>query len=112
MRTTALGALALLLSLTPAPASATGLNNFYAGVQGLATFLADPVMDVIYPPEAYEDLPLYPVTGRVFGLVSGTLLGAYRLAMGAFDVALTPLWILPTMSPAPRWELIEGVEYE
>ncbi len=108
---TLVGGLALVAILSATPARAGGINNFLAGIQGLATFPADPVMDTITPPDLYEDLPAYPVTGRFFGFFQGTLLGAYRLGMGVFDVALTPLWILPTMSPEPRWELIEGVEY-
>ncbi len=51
------------------------------------------------------------MTGRIFGLFSGTALGVYRIFMGATDIALSPLWVFPAMSPEARWNWF-GVEYE
>jgi hypothetical protein len=52
------------------------------------------------------EVPGYPVTGSLLGIVSGTLLGAYRIATGAADIAFTPLWVVPTLSPEARIELL------
>jgi hypothetical protein len=94
------------------PAHAEGMNNLKAGVNGILTFPADPVMLTIIPPEKLEDMPGYPVTGRICGLVAGTMLGGYRLLAGVYDVVTFPIWVLPTFSPAPRYELIPGIEME
>ncbi len=103
--------LSIVTLTTATPARADGINNFLAGVQGLLQFPADPVMEVVYPSDEFEDLPAFPVTGRVLGVFTGTLLGVYRAGTGAGDVVTPPLWILPTMSPEARWEWIPGVEY-
>lgn len=104
----------LLLALTfAAPARAEGMNNFYAGLNGMLTAPADPVMHVISPPEAFEELPFHPVTGRIVGVGSGTLMGFYRAAIGATDLAFTPFWVFPTLSPEARWNLFGyEIEYE
>jgi hypothetical protein len=95
-----------------APAEANGWNNFRAGLQGILQFPADPVIHVWSPPEEFiEELPAGQFTGRILGLFSGTALGVYRAAMGVADVALSPLWIFPTMSPEARRNWF-GVEYE
>ncbi len=112
MRFLAAGLALVLLVSFATPARANGVNNFLAGIIGLLTFPADPVMDVITPPDDYEDLPAFPVTGRIVGFFQGTLLGVYRAHMGVFDIVMSPLWIFPTMSPEARWEIIEGIEYE
>lgn len=94
------------------PARAEGINNFLAGVNGLLTFPADPIVSVISPPEAFEELPAHQVTGRVVGLFQGTILGAYRAMMGVVDIAFTPVWVFPTLSPEARFEIIPGYEVE
>ena len=94
------------------PASAEGLNNLKAGVNSISTFAADPILMVWEPPDDFEDLPWHTVTGRVFALPTGVLLSAYRLGIGVFDIAFTPFYYFPTMSPEPRWFLIDDVEYE
>jgi len=105
--------LSLLIMLSLAgQAKAEGLNNLYAGINGLLSFFADPFVMVVIPPEDFEELPAHKVTGRILSIPAGTLLSAYRVMMGAFDVAFTPFWVFPTMSPEPRWETIQGVEYE
>jgi hypothetical protein len=94
------------------PAKAEGLNNLMAGINGLLTFPADPVAMAITPPDEFEELPAHKVSGRILALPAGTLLGVYRFTMAAFDIAFTPLWLFPTMSPEPRWAVFPDVEYE
>ena len=112
MRSAVLSLCLLLLLSSASSARAEGLNNLYAGINGLLTFPADPVMMVIQPPDSFEDLPAHRITGRIAAVPAGTLLGIYRLTMASFDVAFTPCWFFPTMSPRPRWELIPDIEYE
>lgn len=98
--------------LWAAPAQANGWNNFRAGLQGIIQFPADPAIHIVTPPEDFiDELPAGQVTGRILGIFSGTALGVYRVAMGATDIVLSPLWIFPTMSPEARWDWF-GVEYE
>jgi ABC-type uncharacterized transport system permease subunit len=105
--------LALLATLSVAgPARAGGLYNLLIGLNGMLTFPADPVMQVVHPPEALEDMPLFPVTGRICGLVIGTIQGAYRVFAGATDVVTSPLIVVGSVSPQPRYELLPGFEYE
>lgn len=94
------------------PAAAEGINNFLIGVNGLITFPADPVMMVVTPSEELEDMPGFPVTGRVAGLIGGTGLGVIRLIGGVYDVVFTPVWVFPSMSPPPRFYLVPGIEEE
>ena len=94
------------------PARAEGLNNLYAGINGILTFPADPVVMVVTPPEDWEDMPGHAVTARLLALPAGILLGTYRASMAVFDIVLFPFWAFPTMSPEPRWALIPDVEYE
>ena len=103
---------ALAVLSVGAPAGAAGMNSLKSGVNSILTFPADPVMLVVTPPEALEDMPGFPVTGRIVGLFGGTLLGAYRLTAGVYDLAFLPFWVLPTFSPIPRFEVIPGIEYE
>jgi hypothetical protein len=112
MRRLAVFAAVLSMLAVTSPAHAEGWNNLKAGVNGILTFPADPVALTITPPEKLEDMPGYPVTGRVVGLVAGTLLGGFRLLAGVYDVGTFPFWVLPTFSPEPRFELIPGIEME
>lgn len=111
MRSLAVPLAVALLLASAAPAHAEGLNNLRAGVNSLITFPADPVMGVVSPPELIEDMPGFPVTGRVVGLFGGTLMGLYRAAGGVYDLVFFPFWIIPTLSPPPRYEVIPGIEY-
>ncbi len=98
--------------LWAAPAQANGWNNLRAGLQGIIQSPVDVVWHVAMPPEDFiDELPAGQVTGRIVGLLSGPALGVYRLFMGATDVALSPLWVFPTMSPEARWNWV-GVEYD
>jgi hypothetical protein len=104
-------AAALMLSLCVAtPAHARGLNNLKAGVNSIMTCWIDPIWLTVYPPDQLEDMPGYPVTGRVAGLFMGTLQGGYRLLGGATDIVTFPFWIVPLMSPPPRFPVIPDVE--
>ena len=105
--------LALLVSMTLAtPAIAGGLDSPKAGLTSVAQAPADVFWHVILPPEDFiDELPLGQVTGRMLGVFSGPLLAAHRLTMGLTDLVFTPFWVLPVMSPAPRWEWFEDVEY-
>ena len=97
---------ALALSLASGtPAEARGLSGLLIGVNGILTAPADPFRHVLFPLEDYVDFPGFPYTARALGLVSGSLLAGYRAFMGGVDIALTPLWIVPTLSPEPKIEL-------
>ena len=85
------------------------LNNLGAGINGVLNGLADPIMYVIIPSEEFEDMPNAAVTGRLLGVPCGIVIGAARILLGVSDLLVAPFYIFPTMSPAPRWETIEGV---
>lgn len=105
--------LTLVVALTIASsAMAEGLNSLKAGITGLIQSPADIFSHVISPPEDFEDeIPFGMVTGRMLGLVTGPLLGSYRAVMGVTDIVFTAFWVFPVMSPEPRWEWFEDVEY-
>ena len=67
---------------------------------------------IIDPPEEFRDLPGAVVMAPILGFFSGTALGVYRLPMASVDIAFTPFWVFPTLSPEPRYEIIKGVEYD
>ena len=90
----------------------TAVNNVLAGLNGLATFLADPVMSAVDPPEEFEELLGAPVTSHTVGFFQGTFLMVYRLTMGLADIAFAPFWVFPTLSPEARYEIIPGYEIE
>jgi hypothetical protein len=87
-------------------------NTFLAGVNGLITWPADPVMLAVRPTDEMRSMPGGVVTGPVTGFFAGTLLGIYRLATGALDVTLCPLSFFPMFSPEPRYQVIPGWEHE
>jgi len=97
-----------------ASASARGVNNLMAGINGLATFPFDPIASAVEPPDAFEEMAGAPVTPMIVGFFQGTLLGMYRLTMGVLDIAFFPFWIFPTLSPEARYDLFNDydVEYE
>jgi hypothetical protein len=115
-------ATAILVVLTAAaPASAedseplelpTAVNNVLAGLNGLATFPADPVMSAIDPPREFKDMWGAPVTSHTIGFFQGTFLMLYRAMMGVADIAFAPFWVFPTLSPEGRYEIIPGYEIE
>lgn len=100
-------ALALCLVL-PAPALARGLENLKAGFNGFVTAVADPVLYLHEPPEDLEDLPGGGVTAHIAGAGAGTLMMVYRASMGLVDVAVTPLWVFPVLSPEPELTVVEA----
>src|SRR6185503_19817156 len=83
----------------PGVAPAAGLEGLAAGVNGLLTAPADPIAYLIEPPEYFDEVPLPQLSGRVLGVVSGTMLAAKRAGLDVLDIALTPLWVVPTLSP-------------
>lgn len=88
------------------------VNNLLAGLNGLATFPADPVMSAVHPPESLDELWGAPVTPHIVGFFQGTLLMVLRATMGAADIAFFPFWVFPTMSPEARYNIIPGYEIE
>lgn len=86
-------------------------NTFLAGVNGVITWPADPVMLAVRPTEEMRSMPGGVVTGPVTGFFAGTLLGVYRLVTGSLDVALAPLSFFPMFSPEPRYQVIPGWEH-
>jgi len=105
---------ALGILLLGATASARGVNNLMAGINGLATFPFDPIASTVEPPEAFEGMFGAPVTPVVVGFFQGTLMSVYRASMGVLDIAFFPFWVFPTLSPEPRYDLFNyyDVEYE
>ena len=96
----------------PAAAHSAGLGGLLLGINGLLTFPADPICDAITPPEDIQDFPAISVVGYPLGFVFGTVLGVVRATTGAMDVALTQLWIIPNLSPEPRFDVIPGYDLE
>ena len=87
-------------------------NTFLAGVNGVITWPADPVMLTINPTEEMSSMPGGVVTGPLVGFGAGTLLGLYRLGTGALDMVLAPLSFFPMFSPEPRYQVIPGWEHQ
>jgi len=86
-------------------------NSFLAGVNGLITWPADPVMLAVRPTDDMRAMPGGVVTGPVVGFFAGTLQGVLRLVTGTLDVALCPLSFFPMFSIEPRYKLIPGWEH-
>ena len=110
-RVVAVGAF-LLTMLAGGAAQADGIKSLAAGVNGIATFLADPVIQAIEGAEEYEDEAFPTVMGPFYGFLAGSAMGFYRLLAAVYDVALFPIWVAPTLSPAPRFDIIPGIEVE
>ena len=104
-------ALALAAAQLPASAARADLNSFFAGLNGILTFPADPVMDAIHPSEQIAGLP-GRYTENAVGFAGGICYGIYRAWLGTVDVALSPLWIFPTLSPPAHWNLFPFYEIE
>ena len=80
-------------------------QKFLAGLNGIITWPADPVMMTVEGNEVFPDVWQPQVTGRAIGFLAGTLQGVYRLMQGAFDMVLCPFG-MPMLSPEPRYTLI------
>jgi hypothetical protein len=100
----------LIAGIPAAPARAD-VNSFLAGMNGLLTFPADPVMDAISPSPQIKGLP-GKYTENAVGFAGGIFYGIYRAWVGAADIALAPFWIFPTLSPPPHWDLVPFYEVE
>lgn len=106
------GCLTLILALVAAGAAhAEGFNNFLAGLNGVVTAPPEPVMHVIDPPETLRELPGGMWVARPLGLLTGTGQLIYQTMMGALDIAFTPFWVMPTLSPEARWQMFSDLEY-
>jgi len=86
-------------------------NTFLAGVNGLITWPADPVMLAVRPTDDMRAMPGGVVTGPVVGFLAGTLQGVLRLVTGTLDVAFCPFSFFPMFSIEPRYKLIPGWEH-
>jgi hypothetical protein len=86
-------------------------NTFLAGVNGIITWPADPVMLAMKPTDEMRALPGGVVTGPVTGFFAGTLQGVFRLFTGSLDVALAPFTFFPMFSIEPRYQVIPGWEH-
>jgi len=86
-------------------------NTFLAGVNGVITWPADPVMLTLEPTDAMRGMPGGAATGHVVGFFAGTLQGVFRLFTGSLDIALCPLTFFPMFSIEPRYKLIPGWEH-
>jgi hypothetical protein len=87
-------------------------NRFLIGVNSLMTWPADPVMGTVSPREEFGELPAASVSKRVVGLCQGTLLGGYRMGMGALDVVFSPMTPFLMLSPEPRYMIFPGVAHD
>jgi hypothetical protein len=112
MRRLAAAAAALFVLTAGVSAKAEGVNNLMAGINGLVTFPADPVMSFIEPPEEMEDMIGAPALPHFVGFFQGVLLSGYRAMMGAFDIVLFPFWVFPTLSPEARINIYPNYEVE
>jgi hypothetical protein len=112
MRRLAAAAAALFVLTAGFSAQAEGVNNLMAGINGLLTFPADPVLSFIEPPEAMEDMIGAPELPHFVGFFHGVLLGGYRAMTGAVDIVLFPFWVFPTLSPEARISIDPGAELE
>jgi hypothetical protein len=88
----------------------TAVNNILAGLNGILTAPADPVMAAVQPLDEFVDE--LQSDAHVIGLLQGTLLMPYRLVMGTLDIAFAPFWVFPTLSPPARYEIIPGYEIQ
>jgi hypothetical protein len=100
------------LGLAAPAAQARGVDGLLRGLNGIVTAPADIVSHVVDPPEDYDEIPAPEFSGRVLGVFSGSILGAYRALTGAIDVALTPLVIIPNLSPEPRYDIVPFYDLE
>jgi hypothetical protein len=103
---------ALLVLTSAASAQAEGLNNLAAGANGLLTAPVDPMLFALEPPEVLEDMWGAPVTTHTFGFLTGVVMLPYRAVMGALDIVLFPFWVFPTLSPEPKFDLYQNMEFE
>ena len=74
-------------------------NTFLAGVNGVITWPADPVMLAMKPTDEMRSMPGGVVTGPVTGFFAGTLLGVYRLVDGHPGHRALPAELLPDVQP-------------
>lgn len=86
-------ALTLVLGLAlVAPTSASaGVEDGLFGLNGVLTFVADPINGLVVGDDRFEVPVVAPVTNRLVGLVTGTITGVVRLATGTADVLTCPL---------------------
>ncbi len=101
-----------IVAAIPSSARAAGLDGLLMGINGVLTWPADPIVDMIFPPEDLEEVPGHAVFGYPLGLVYGTGLAGYRLTSGIIDILLTPLWVVPELSATPRFDVIPFYELE
>ena len=64
-------------------------SHFLTGLNSVVTVPADPIMGLAEPPKEYAEIPGV-VPGHFFGAIQGVILGVYRGAMGALDMAFAP----------------------
>lgn len=103
---------AVLVLTAGATAQAEGVNNLAAGVNGLLTAPVDPFLYTLEPPEVYEDIWGAPFTAHTMGFFTGLVMLPYRAVMGALDIAFFPFWVFPTLSPEPKFDLYQNIEFE
>lgn len=81
--------------------SETG-SRALAGINGMITWPADPVMFTVEGQEVFEGAT--PPAGYPLGFLAGTLQGIYRLTMGTLDLVFAPLTAMPVLGPLPRYK--------
>lgn len=86
-------------------------NQTLIGLSSVLAAPVDPFAETIWPPETFDELPGSVVTGRIAGLGAGLMLGVYRFAMGATDVLLAPLPMMP-ISPRMRFSFTPDLVHE
>jgi len=103
---------AFAVLLITGTASAKGVNNLMAGINGVVTAWSDPVWSAVDPPEWLAAVSPDPVTPHIFGLAQGTLMMGYRATTGILDIVLFPFWVFPTFSPEARYDFFNEYEVE
>lgn len=85
----------------------TRRNNAVAGVNGILTFPADPVMFAVDGDEVFDGW--WAPAAHVTGFFAGVFQGTYRVVMGALDFAFFPIPKMPMLSPVQRYKVLTFV---
>ncbi len=107
-----MGLAAALLALAAVPAAADlaeyGSNvtaKARTGLNGIVTFPADPVMATTSPRKEFSEMPGGVALQYPMGLMQGAVLGAWRAASGAWDLAFCWFTSMEPVSPEPRYDV-------
>lgn len=86
-------------------------NRYLISINSILTWPADLVMSTAQPRDEFDELPAAAVSKYPVGLLQGSLLAAYRLGTGVFDLLFAPLTPMKVMSPEPRYLIFKSAEH-